>query len=131
MIFDTSNNPMCHMFLILSYVYIFLSELYLSLIPFSSCVSSITVSLAMPSTTSNTPSQTQSVNGRQPNNPTKHHLPWSDNVFTLLPPCCQQPLPPLAACCLPLAACRPTLVLTIAARRLVSHPALISAPPNV
>jgi hypothetical protein len=43
MLFGTSNNPMCHIFLIISYVYIFLSESYISLIPFSSCVSSITV----------------------------------------------------------------------------------------
>jgi hypothetical protein len=100
MLFGASNNPMCHMFLILSYIYIFLCEPYLSIIPFSSCVSSITVSPAMPSTTSNTSSQTPSVNGRQPNNPTTQHLPWSGNVSTLMPPCCQQPLPPLAACCL-------------------------------
>jgi hypothetical protein len=91
--FWTSSNPMCHMFLILSYIYIFLSEPYLSIIPFSSCVSSITVSQAIPSTTSNTSSQTPSVNGRQPNNPTKQHLPWSGIASTLLPPCCQ-PLPP-------------------------------------
>ena len=32
MLFGTSNNPMCHIFLILSYVYIILSESYLSLI---------------------------------------------------------------------------------------------------
>ncbi len=63
MLFGTSNNPMCHIFLILSYVYIFLSESYHSHILFSSCISSITVSLAMPSTTSNTSSQTPSVNG--------------------------------------------------------------------
>ncbi len=54
----------------------------------------------MPSTTSNTSSQTPSVNGRQPNNPTKQHLPFTGNFSTLLPPCCQQPLPPLAARCL-------------------------------
>ena len=90
----------------------FLSESYLSLILFSSCVSSITVSPAMPSITSNTSSQTPSVNGRQPNNPIKQHLPWSGNVSTLLPPCCQ-PLPPLSACCLPLTAqcwCWPSLL---------------------
>jgi hypothetical protein len=63
MLFGTSNNPMCHIFLIFSYVYIFLSESYIYLIPFSSHVSSITVSPAMPSTISNTPSQTPSVNG--------------------------------------------------------------------
>jgi hypothetical protein len=104
MLFSTSNNPMCHMFLILSYVCIFLSEPYLSLIPFSSCISSITVLPAMPSTTSNTSSQMPPVNGRTPNNPTKQHLPWSGYISTLLPsPCCQQPLPPLAACCSPLA----------------------------
>ncbi len=38
-LFGTSNYPMCNMFLILSLVYIFLSELYLFIIPFSSCVS--------------------------------------------------------------------------------------------
>jgi hypothetical protein len=71
---------------------------HIFLFPFSSCVSSITVSLAMLSTTSNISSQSPSVNGSQPNNPTKQHLSWSGNVSTLLPPCCQ-PLPPLAACC--------------------------------
>ncbi len=91
--FGTSNNLMCHIFLILSYVCIFLSESYLSLIPFFSCVSSITVSPAMPSTTSNTSTQTPSVNGWYPNNTTKQHLPWSVNVSTLLPPCC----PPAAS----------------------------------
>ena len=35
MLFGTSKNPMCHIFLILSYVYIFLSESYISLISFS------------------------------------------------------------------------------------------------
>ncbi len=93
MLFGTSNNPMCHIFLILSYIYIFLSESYLSCILFSSCVSSITVSPIMPSTTSNTSSQTPSVNGWYPNNQTKQHLPWSVNVSTLLPPCC----PPAAS----------------------------------
>ncbi len=92
-LFGTSNNPMCHIFLILSYLYILLSESYLSLIPFSSCVSSITVSPAMPSTTSHTSSQAPSVNGWYPNNPKKQHLPWSISVSTLLPPCC----PPAAS----------------------------------
>ncbi len=91
--FSTSNNPMCHIFLILSYVYIFLSESYISSIPFSSHVSLITVSLAMPSTISNTSSQTPSVNGWYPNNTTKQHLPWSVNLSTLLPTCC----PPAAS----------------------------------
>ncbi len=106
MLFGTSNNPMCHIFLILSYVYIFLSVSYLSLILFSSCVSSITVSPAMPSTTSNTSSQTPSVNGWYSNNQTKQHLPWSVNVSTLLPPCCPPaashfPHYPLNTCRLP------------------------------
>ncbi len=104
MLFGTSNNPMCHIFLILSYVYIFLSESYISLIPFSSHVSLITVSLAMPSTISNTSSQMPSVNGWYPNNTTKQHLPWLVNVSTLLPPCC----PPAASHFphLPLTTCR-------------------------
>ncbi len=106
MLFSTSNNPMCHIFLILSYVYIFLSESCISLILFSSCISSITVSLAMPSITSNTSSQMPSVNGWYSNNRTIQHLPWSVNVSALLPPCC----PPasshfphylLDTCCLP------------------------------
>jgi hypothetical protein len=102
MLFGTSNNPMCLIFLILSYMYNFLSEPYLSISPFSFCVSLITVSLAVPSTISNTSSQMPSVNGRQSNNPTKQHLPFTGNASTLLPPCCQ-PLPSLAACCLLLA----------------------------
>jgi hypothetical protein len=93
MLFSPSNSPMCHIFLILSYVYIFLSESHISLIPFSSCVSSITVSPAMPSTMFNTSSQMPSVNGWYPNNTTKQHLPLSVNVSTLLPPCC----PPAAS----------------------------------
>ncbi len=93
MLFGTSNNPMYHIFLVLSYVCIFLSESYLPLILFSSCISSITVSPAMPSTTSNTSSQMPSVNGWYPNNQTKQHLPWSVNVSTLLPLCC----PPAAS----------------------------------
>ncbi len=87
MLFSTSNNLMCHIFLILSYVYIFLSESYLSLILFPSCVSSITVSPAMPSTTSKTSSQMPSINGWYSNNQTKQHLPWSVNVSSLLPLC--------------------------------------------
>ncbi len=94
MLFGTSNYPICHIFLILfTYTFSCLNHIF----------SSITISPAMPSTTSNSSSQTPSVNGRQPKNPTKQHLPWSGNVSTLLPPCCQ-PLPLLAACCLPLAA---------------------------
>ncbi len=46
-----------------------------------------------------------SINGWQSNNKTNQHLPWSGNVSTLLPPCCQ-PLSPLAACCLLLSAQR-------------------------
>jgi hypothetical protein len=82
----------------------------------------------MPSTTSNTSSQTPSVNSRQPNNPTKQHLPWSGNVSTLLPPLLPATSPTSH---LLLAACRLTLVLAIAAQHLVSHPALINPPPTV
>jgi hypothetical protein len=102
-LFGTSNYPMCHIFLILSKVNIFLFEPYLSIIPLSSCISSFTVALAMPSTTSYTSSQTPSVNDCHPNNTIKQHLPWSGNISTLLPRCCQ-PLPQLAAHCSPLAA---------------------------
>ncbi len=125
---------LCHIFLILSYINIFLSESYLSLIPFSSHVSSITVSPAMPSTTPNISSQMPSVNGWYPNNPTKQYFPWSVNVSNLLSPCCPPAAPLLPATSLAsrllLATCHPTLVLAIAARHLVSHPALISAPPT-
>jgi hypothetical protein len=106
MLFGTSNNPMCHIFLIFSYGYIFLSESYLPLILFSSCLISINVSPAMPSTTSNTSSQMPSVNGWYSNNQTKQHFPWSVNVSTLLPPCCPPaashfPHYPLDTCRLP------------------------------
>ncbi len=93
MLFGTSNNPMCHIFLILSDLYIIFSESYISWIPFSSRVSSITVSPAMRSTTSNTSTQMPSVNGWYPNNTTKQHLQWSVNVSTQLPLCC----PPAAS----------------------------------
>ncbi len=93
MLFGTSYNPMCHIFLILSYVYIFLSKSYMSIIPFSSRISLVIVPPTMPSTISNTSSQMPSVNGWYPNNTTKQHLPWSVNVSTLLPLCC----PPAAS----------------------------------
>jgi hypothetical protein len=113
MLFGTSNNPMCHTFLILSYVYIFLSESYLSLILFS--VASV-----------------QSLSHQQcllphPTHHHKHHLLMADTPTTqqnnishgqsMSPPCC-----PPAASLLPatfltsrslLAPCRPTLVLAI------------------
>jgi hypothetical protein len=129
MLFSTSNNPMCHIFLILSYIYIFLSEPYLSIIPFSFCVSSITVSPAMPSTTSNTSSQMPSVNGRQPNNPAKTTPPMVRQRLHPAAPLLPEATSPISH--LLLAACRPTLVLAIAAQPLVSHPALISVLPNV
>jgi hypothetical protein len=51
------------------------------------------------------------------------------------PPCCPPAAPLLPATsltsCSLLAACRPMLVLAIATWHLVSHPALISAPPTV
>jgi hypothetical protein len=119
---------MCLIFLILTYVYIFLPEPYLSIIPFSSCISSITVSQAMPSTTSNTSSQMPSVNGRKPYNPNKTTPPINRQ--------CLHPAAPLLPAtspisCLLLTSCHPMLVLAIAARRLVSQPALISAQPTV
>jgi hypothetical protein len=112
----------------------FLSKPYLSLIPFSSCISLITVSLAMPSTTSDISSQTPSVNDWQPINTTKQHLPWPIDRQAMSPPCCPPAtshLPPLAAHCLLLAACRLPLAAQcwcwpapIAAQCLVSHPLL-------
>ncbi len=107
MLFGTSNNPMCHIFLILSYVYIFLSKSYLSLILFSSCVSLITVSPAMPSYHIQhiiTNAICQWLILQQPHKTTppmvsqRLHPP-----APLLPPCCQ-PLPSLSAQYLPLAA---------------------------
>ncbi len=131
--FGTSNNPMCHIFLILSYVYIFLSESYLSLILFCSCISSITVSPVMSSTTSNTSSQTLSVNGWYPT-PTTEQNNTSHGQSTF-PPCCPPASPLLPATSLTsrslLVTRHPTLVLAIAAWHLVSHPALINAPPTV
>ncbi len=93
MLFSTFNNPMYHIFLILSYVYIFLSESCISLIPFSSRVSLITVSPAMPSTISNTSSQTPSVNGWYSNNTTKN----TSYGQSMSPPCCPPAAPLLPA----------------------------------
>jgi hypothetical protein len=130
-LFGTSNNPMCHIFLILSYIYIFLSESYLCLIPFSSPISSSTVYrlYLLP----------------HPTHHHKRHLSTADTPTTqtnstshgqsMSPPCCPPAAPLLPATsltsCSLLAACRPTLVLAIAAWHQVSHPALISAPPTV
>jgi hypothetical protein len=54
---------------------------------------------------------------------------------SISPPFCPPAAPLLLATSLTnrslLAACRPTLVLAIAAQHLVSHPVLINAPPNV
>ncbi len=64
--------------------YIFLSEPYLSLTPFSSCISSITVSLAMPSTTSthhHKPHLSMAANPTTQQNNTSHGQATS-------PPCC-------------------------------------------
>jgi hypothetical protein len=115
------------MFLILSYIYIFFSEPYLSLILFSSCVSSIPVSLAMPFTTSNTSSHAiyQWLAIQQQNKPTPPMVRQ-----------CLHPAAPLLPATFPtsrllLAAFRPTLALAIAAQCLVSHLALISALPTV
>ncbi len=123
-LFGTSNNPMCHIFLILSYVYIFFSKSCISLNPCSSCISSITVSPAMPSTTSNTSSQTipQQHNKTTPPKVSQRLYP----AAPLLPPCCQ-PLPSLALHCFPLAAqcwCWPLLLNTWSVIRLQSmrHP---------
>ncbi len=132
MLFGTSNNPMCHIFSILSYVFIFLSESYLSLIYFFLFAS------------------VQSLPQRQcllphPTHHHKCHLSMADtpttqqnNTFygqSTSPPCCPPAAPLLPATSLTsrslLAACRPMLVLAITARHLVSHPALTNAPPTV
>ncbi len=103
------------------------------LIPFSSCVSLITVSPAMPSTTSNTSSQMPSVNSWHLNNTTKQHLPWPINRQAMFSCCCPPAashLPPLAAHCLPLAAQHWCWPAPIAAWLLVSHP-LRSVPHSL
>ncbi len=79
----------------------------------------------MPSTTSHTSSQTPSVNGWHLNNTTKQHLPWPIDRQAMSPPCCPPAtshLPPLATCCLPLAAQRWCWPVPIATWLLVSHP---------
>ncbi len=129
MLFGTSNNRMCHMFLIISYIYIFLSEPYLSIVPFfflhqfNHCLTG-NAFYHIQHIITNAIYQWQET--QQPNQ--------------LAPPMVRQCLHP-AASLLPaatspisrslLAACRPMLVLTIAAQRLVSQPALINAPPTV
>jgi hypothetical protein len=128
--FSSSNNPMRHIFLILAYVYIFLSESYLS---YNILLASV-----------------QSVSHRQrllphPTHHHKRHLSMADTPTTkqintshgksTSPPFWPPAVPLLLATsltsCSLLAACCPMLVLAIAAQHLVSHPASINAPPTV
>ena len=100
MLFGTSNNPMCHIFLILSYIYIFFSESYISLSPFFSrqfnhCLTGNAFYHIQHIITN---AICQRVIPQQHNKTTppmvSQHL---HPAAPLLPPCCQ-PLPSLAAC---------------------------------
>jgi len=131
MLFGTSNNPMCHIFLILSYIYI-------------SCLNHIFLAYYF------LLASVQSLSHQQcllphPTHHHKRHLSMADTPTTnqnntshgqsTSPPFCPPAVPLLPATSLTshslLAACRPTLVLAIAAQHLVSHLALINAPPTV
>ncbi len=131
MLFGTSNNPMCPIFLILSYVYI-------------SCLNHIFLSYYF------ILASVQSLSHRQRllSHPTHHHkchLSMADTPTTeqnntshgqsRSPHFCPPAAPVLPATSLTsrslLAARRPTLVLAMASSHLVSHLALINAPPTV
>ncbi len=131
MLFGTSNNLMCHIFLILSYVYI-------------SCLNHIFLSYYFLLTSVQLLSHRQCLLPH-PTHHHKRHLSMADTPTTkqnntsnyqlTSPLCCSPAAPLLPATSLTsrslLAACRPWLVLAIAARHLVSHPALINALPTV
>jgi hypothetical protein len=131
MLFGTSNNPMCHIFLIFSYIYI-------------SCLNHIFLSYYF------LLASLQSLSHRQCllSHPTHHHKThWSmadtpttkqnntSHCQSMSPPFYPPAAPLLPATSLTsrslLAACRPMLVLAIAAQHLVSDLALIIAPPTV
>jgi hypothetical protein len=106
MLFSMSNNPMCHIFLILSYVYIFLSESYISLIPFFSlhqfnhCLTGNAFYHIQHIITN---AICQQLIPQQHNKTTPPMVSQRLHpAAPLLPPCCQ-PLPSLAPC---LDACR-------------------------
>jgi hypothetical protein len=94
----SSHSIGAHIFSCLNHIF--------RLIPFYSCVSLITISPAMPSTTLNTSSQMPFTNSWHLNNTTKQHLPWPINRQAMSPLCyppATSHLPSIAACCLPLA----------------------------
>jgi hypothetical protein len=124
---------MCHIFLILSYVYIFLSESYLSLIlfifflhQFNHCLTS-NAFYHIQHIITNAICQWQAT--QQPNKTTPPMVSQCLHPSApLLPPLL--PATSLTSRSLLAARC-PTLVLAIAARHLISHPASINAPPTV
>ncbi len=131
MLFGTSNNPMCHIFLIFSYVYIFcLNHIFLSYYFLLASVQSLSHWQCLLS---------------HPTHHYKCHLSMADTPTTeqnntshgqsMSPPFCPPtaPLPPATSLTSHslLAACRPMLVLAIAAQHLVSDPASINTQPTV
>jgi hypothetical protein len=128
--FGTSNFLMCHIFLIpFKCTFSCLNHIF-PLIRFSSCVSFITVSLAMPSTTSNTSSQchlsTAGISTTKQNNTSYNQSIGRQCLHPAAP--CHQPLAPTSRSLL--TACGPMLVLASAHRHLTpsQSPAAIKAP---
>ncbi len=131
MLFSTSNSPMCHIFLILSYVYIScLNQIFFSYYFLLVSIKSLPHRQCLLS---------------HPTHHYKCHLSMADTPTTkqnntshgqsTSQPCCPPAAPlPLATSLTSrslLAAHRPTLVLAIANQHLVSDPALINTPPTV
>ncbi len=106
MLFGTSNNPMCPIFLILSYAYIFLHESFLFLIDFFShqfnhC---LTGNAFYPIQHIITNAICQRLIPQQPKKTTPPMVRQRLHPAAPLLPPCSQPLPSLAAPCLPIAA---------------------------
>ncbi len=131
MFFGTFNNPMCHIFLILFlYTFSCLNHIFLSYYFLLSSVQSLSHrQLVIPH-----PTHHHKCHLSMTDTPTTEQNSTSHGQSTS-PPFCPPAAPLLPATSLTsrllLATCHPTLVLAIAARHLVSHPAWINAPPTV
>jgi hypothetical protein len=130
MLFGTSNNPMCHIFLILFYVYIScLNHIFLSyyffLRQFNHCLTG-NAFYHIQHIITNTICQ-----WLIPQQPNKTTPPMVSQCLHPSDPAAPQPPANLLTSRSLVAACRPKLVLAIAARQLVSDSALINTPPTV
>jgi hypothetical protein len=125
MLFGTSNNPMCHIFLILSYVYILcLNHISLSCYFFLASVQSLSHRQCLYHIQHIiTNAICQWLTPQQPNKTTPPMVSQRLHPSAPLLPPCHQPLPSLAAHC--------SLLAAQSSRHLVSNPASINTPPTV